>query len=296
MGIRGSGGDVAQRGGTTLSPELLDYLESWSWDPTVLSGLAVAAALYASGWRRLSRPEFKHPVLAAWRAWCFAGGLAAIWVALLSPIDSLSDLFFFMHMIQHLLLVEVAAPLLLLGAPLLPMLWALPRDLRVGLGSLFGPGNPLKGLLALLTHPLVAVSLYTGALGAWHLPPLYDAAQGRTVIHDTEHLIFLGTALLYWWPIIHPAGGRRRLSYAAAIPYLLPPMLTGSLIGALLTFAQHPLYATYQQVPRLWGISVVQDQQLAGLIMWVPGGLVYIFPIFVLIALMLRQEDRAAEA
>ncbi|MHB0870729.1 MAG: cytochrome c oxidase assembly protein [Chloroflexota bacterium] len=289
-------GNSACRGATLLSPELMAFLGSSSWDPTVLGGLSLSALLYAAGWRRLRKPELGHPVLAAWRAWCFGGGLLFVWLALLSPIGSFSELFFFMHMIQHLLLVEVAAPLLLLGAPLLPMLWALPRDLRVRLGGLLGPSNPLEGVFTLLTHPMMAVTLYIGALSAWHLPNFYDAAQGRTAIHDLEHLIFLGTALLYWWPIIHPAGGRRRLGYAAAVPYLLPPLLAGSLIGALLTFAQYPLYATYQRVPRLWGISVLQDQQLAGLVMWVPGGLVYIFPIFVLIALLLRQEERAAAA
>ena len=286
----------ATEGRNQLNQDLQTFLESWSLDPTVLGGAGLGAALYAYGWRRLRRPGFSHPVLANWRAWCFAGGMATIVLALLSPIDSFSELFFFMHMIQHLLLVEVAAPLMLLGAPLLPLLWALPRRLRVGLGSVFGPSNPLKRVLGFLTHPLMAASLYVGALAVWHLPEFYDAAQGRTVTHDFEHIVFLGTALLYWWPIIHPAGGRRRLGYAAAIPYLLPPMLAGSLIGALLTFARHPLYATYLRVPRVWGISVLQDQQLAGLIMWVPGGLVYIFPIFVLIALLLRQEDRAADA
>lgn len=262
----------------------------------MLSGLGLSALLYAAGWRRSRRAGLGEEALPTWRAWCFGGGLFFVWLALLSPIGSFSGLFFFMHMIQHLLLVEVAAPLLLLGAPVLPMLWALPRDARVVLGSLFGPGSPLHGAFVLSTHPLIAVTLYIAALAVWHLPSFYDAAQGRTAIHDLEHTIFLGTALLYWWPIVHPAGGRRRLSYAAAVPYLLPPLLAGSLIGALLTFAQHPLYATYQRVPRLWGISVLQDQQLAGLIMWVPGGLAYIFPIFVLIALLLRQEERAAAA
>lgn len=256
----------------------------------------MGGALYALGWWRLRRPSGERQVLPAWRAWCFAVGLVTLWVALLSPIDEFTELLFSAHMVQHLLLVEVAAPLLLLGAPLLPMLWALPRDLRVVLGSLFGPDVRTRQIFDLLTHPLVAESLYVAALSVWHLPVFYDEAQGRTAVHDMEHMVFLGTALLFWWPIIHPAGGKRRLSYAAAIPYLLPPMLVGSLIGALLTFAQHPLYSTYQQVPRMWGITVVQDQQLAGLIMWVPGGMAYLIPILLLVALHVRQEDRLADA
>lgn len=273
---------------------MVAFIASWSWDPTVLAGLALSVGLYAFGWYRLSRRGAGRPVLAPWRAWCFGAGLAAIGLALLSPIGAFGGLFFFMHMIQHLLLVEVAAPLLLLGAPLLPMLWGLPRGLRVGIGLLFAPGSPLSRVFGFLTSPLVALSLYATAVAVWHLPAFYDAAQGRTLVHDLQHSFFLGTALLFWWPVIHPTGGRRRLSYAAAIPYFLPPMLVGNLIGALLTFADSPLYATYQRVPRLWGLSVVQDQQLAGLIMWVPGGLVYAVPVFALMVLMFQgQQERA---
>ncbi len=251
--------------------------------------LALSAGFYLAGWRQIGRHDPSRSILPSWRLWCFFLGLATILVALLSPIGVYDDVFFFMHMIQHLLLMLVAAPLLLLGAPLLPMLWAFPRNVRVGLGRLFAPG-PVQSVFTVLTHPAVTVALYCAVEAIWHIPRFYDAAQGRTVVHDLEHAIFLGAALLFWWPVIHPAGGRRRLSYAPGVVYFLPPMLVGTLIGALLTFAERPLYPYYEHVPREWGISVVQDQQLAGLIMWVPGGLVFLVPVFIFLVLLLRES------
>lgn len=268
------------------------FLTSWSWDPYVLLGLLVTATMYWVGWRRLARlgGEGKGAVLPGWRVASFYAGLAMVWLALFSPVGVYTELFFFMHMIQHLLLVEVAAPLILLGAPLLPMMWSLPRGPRVGLGSLFAPG-PVKLLFTGLTHPLVAVAQYCTVISSWHIPVFYDAAQGRTVVHDLEHAIFLGSALLFWWPVIHPAGGRRRLSFAAGTVYFMPVVAVGSMIGALLTFARQPLYATYARLPRVWGISVVQDQQLAGLIMWVPGGLVFLVPMLIFLVLLFRESS-----
>lgn len=251
--------------------------------------IALSVGLYLTGWWRIKRHSSSHSVLPTWRLWCFLLGLATIWVALLSPIGVYDDLFFFIHMIQHLLLMLLAAPLLLLGAPLLPMLWAFPRDIRVGVGRLFAPGL-IHTVFSTLTHPAVAVTLYCLVESVWHIPRFYDAAQGRTLTHNLEHAIFLGAALLFWWPVIHPAGGRRRLSYAAGVVYFLPPMLVGTLIGALLTFAPRPLYSYYEHVPRVWGISVLQDQQLAGLIMWVPGGLAFLVPVFVFLVLVLSES------
>jgi cytochrome c oxidase assembly factor CtaG len=218
-----------------------------------------------------------------------------MWVALLSPIGVFSELLFFMHMIQHLILILITAPLILLGAPLLPTLWALPRDLRVKVGLLFASRNSLGRPVGVLTHPLTTVSIYVVVMAVWHVPPLYDAAQGRTLIHDLEHFFFIASATLFWWPVIHPAGGRRRLSFAAGIPYFLPPMMEGNLIGALLVFADRPLYSAYHELPSIWGISAMQDQQLAGLIMWVPGGLFFIIPIFTLLTLMFQEEGRQAD-
>lgn len=273
---------------------LSDFAESCDWDPTLLTIIGLSVALYAVGWRRLRQRASRHMVLPTWRLYCFLGGLGTVWVALLSPLAQYDDLLFFMHMIQHLLLVLIAAPLILLGAPLLPMLWALPRNLRVELGRLFSPG-PIQRVFTVLTHPLVAVTVYCAAFAIWHIPTFYDAAQGHTLTHNLEHSIFLGSALLFWWPVIHPSGGRRRLSYAAGVVYFLPPMLIGSLIGALLTFAGHPLYATYQDAPRTWGISVMLDQQLAGLIMWVPGGLFFLVPIFIFLVLLFRELPEGGE-
>lgn len=272
-----------------LSSDLAAFITSWAWEPLILLPFLLLAALYAVGWRRLSRRE-GWPMPAWWKPWCFGVGLLALPVALLSPIGVFSELFFFLHMTQHMLLMVFAAPLILLGSPVLPILWALPDRLRDLAVTLFSRGSPIAWVFNMLTHPLVALPLYIVALAVWHIPVFYDAAQGRTLIHDLEHMVFLGTALLFWWPVINPMGGPRRMGYLATIPYLLPPMLVGNLIGAVLTFADHPLYDTYLKVPRLWGISVVQDQQLGGLIMWVPGGMVYIVPILVVVALLFKDE------
>ncbi|HEY8478180.1 MAG TPA: cytochrome c oxidase assembly protein [Chloroflexota bacterium] len=276
-----------------MDPKLAAFLASWTWEPIILFGLTLAAGLYALGWWRLRRRG--RVALPAWRAGCYAGGLVALAVALLSPVATYGSLFFFLHMIQHLLMMIVAAPLILLGAPLLPLLWSLPPGARREVGLLFVSGRPLHRVFHALTHPLVAAAIYLSTVAVWHVPAFYDAAQGRTLVHDLEHVMFLGAALLYWWPVVHPTGGRRRLSYALALPYLFVAMLEGNLLGALITFARAPLYPTYEQVPRVWGLSVMDDQQLGGLIMWIPGGTVYLIPMFVFLALLLGGEERAVE-
>jgi cytochrome c oxidase assembly factor CtaG len=265
-------------------------LAGWSFDPLVVTGLVLFGGLYAAGWRRLARRGWAG--LASWRAWTYAAGLLLLGVALLSPLDAYGARLFFVHMIQHLLMLLVIPPLIWLGAPLLPTLWGLPARERLGAARLMGPRGRLHWLFHRLTDPRVALGLYVVVVAVWHVPPLYDAAQGRTFAHDLEHASFFGAGLLYWWPIIHPTGGRRRLGLGAAVFYLLPPFLVGNLLGALLTFAGRPLYQTYVQAPRVLPLSALQDQQLGGLIMWVPGGLAWLVPLFAVLALFLRAEDR----
>lgn len=271
--------------------ELQAFLLSWSFEPAVMIGLAVAAGLYARGWRRLRRRGRGGRILKTWRAWCYGAGLATVAVALLSPIGTFDSIFFFMHMTQHLLLIMVAAPLIWLGAPLIPTLWAFNRRARRRLGRLFRDDNPVHRVFHTLTDAGVALTLYVVILFVWHYPPLYDAAQGRTWIHDLEHLMFLGGALLFWWPVVHPSGGHRRLGYGAAILYIFPAKIAGFVLGAALTLSSEPYYTTFLDSPSLWGLSPLGDQQLAGLLMWVVGGLLYIIPLLVLVIMMMRQDE-----
>ena len=269
------------------------FWTAWPAEPLLLIALIAAAGLYGLGCHRLHRVVGARAVSSS-RATAFFAGIITVALALLSPIAVYSERLFFMHMIQHLLLLLIAPPLLLLGRPLVPSLWGLPAQWRVVLGQLLVPGRPLARLGYLITTPLVAVAAFVITIAVWHLPVFYDVAQGRTFMHDLEHLLFVGTALLYWWPVIHPTGGQRRLSYARALPYLLPPFLESMLIGVLLTFADRPLYRTYVDVAMPWGFTAVTDQQLGGLIMWIPGGLFFLIPLIGLLMALLRQEDARA--
>ncbi len=274
-----------------MSSTQIAVLTSWSFEPLVMVGLVLAAGLYAVGWQRL-HARSRVPVLAPWRAWCYGGGLATLALALLSPISTFSAIFFFCHMIEHLLLLLVAPPLLWLGAPLLPMLWAFPDADRRTLGRLFRTSHPIHHLFHHLTSPAVALTLFCVDMAFWHLPVFYSLAEGPTLVHGIEHALFLGTALLFWWPVVHPSGGRRRLGYGAAILYLFVPTNECTAIGALLAFANTPIYAYYARVPHLWGISVLEDQQIGALIMWLPGSLLLLATMSILFFCWFAEEER----
>lgn len=271
--------------------DLQAFLLSWTFEPTIVVGLVVAAGLYIRGWRRLRRRGRGGRILKPWRAWCYAAGLGTVAIALLSPIGTFDSMFFFMHMTQHLLLIMVAAPLLWLGAPLLPTMWAFDRGPRRRLGRLFQDRNPVHRVFHFLTGPAVALTVYILVLFIWHYPPLYDAAQGRSWVHDLEHVMFLGGALLFWWPVVHPSGGKRRLSYGAGILYIFPAKIAGFVLGATLTLSSEPFYTTFLESPSLWGLTPLGDQQLAGLLMWVVGGLLYIIPLLVLVLMMMQEDE-----
>lgn len=274
-----------------MSAELAAFLTSWSFDPQIVVGILLAAGLYWVGWWRLRRRGRGRFRLQTWRAVSYAAGVTAIGLALLSPLSTFDSLLLSIHMAQHLLLVIVAAPLIWLGAPLLPILWALPASWRKAVGRILVPSSPVHRLFHVLTTPFIAAAIYILVLAVWHVPGIYDLAQGEGVVHDVEHLMFLGSALIYWWPVIHPTGGRRRLGYGAAIFYLAPAVLEGNLIGALITFAGEPLYSTYRNAPRVFGLTALQDQEIGGLMMWVIGGLILVIPIFVLVYLLVGGED-----
>ena len=263
---------------------------AWSWEPVTIAGLGVASALYARGVRRLWREAGRGRVVPVWRALSFALGMLALIVALLSPLDTLGEQLFAAHMAQHLVLILVAAPLIVCSAPLVPMLWAFDRTARHAIGRWWNEAAILPAIAGVLTIPAVAWCLHVAAIWAWHLPGPYQAALRSEWVHALEHVSFLGTALLFWWVVLAPSG-RRRLGFGMAIAFVLAAGMQGAMLGAILTFARGVWYPTQSAAVSVWGFTPLEDQQLAGIIMWVPSSFVYLAAASFLFVEWLRSEQ-----
>lgn len=261
---------------------------NWNFDPLLLIGLVLVAWLYINGVMRLWARAGTGRGIRAWQAACFGGGLATLAAALISPLDRLSEALFSAHMVQHLVLILVGAPLLALGAPLIALLWAVPLPVRRALGAL-GHTPVLRRGWRMLNVPAVVWVLHTATIWLWHAPALYQAALVSAPVHALEHTCFLGAALLFWWGVLHPHGGRGR--YGLSILLLFTTALQGNVLGALLTFSPVPWYSVYTQSER-WGLTTLEDQQLAGLIMWIPASVVYLAAVAVLFALWLYAAEQ----
>ncbi len=249
-------------------------LSSWAIDPVVAFVLLVSAFLYWRGWRVLHRVmPLRFP---AWRLMVFLSGVISLWLALASPLEPLSSLLLSAHMVQHLMLMAVAPPLLLLGFPLLPLLRGLPRTFaHDGLGP-FLAWPRLKNLGRTLTHPAFCWLAMATSLIAWHVPPAFDLALRSPGWHKVEHACFFLSSLLFWWPVVRPFPSRPHWPLWSMPLYLLAADILNSILSAVLTFSEHSLYSSYQAAPRLFGTTAVSDQVTAGVIMWVPGSLVYL--------------------
>ncbi len=261
-----------------VPPAPHDLWQSWSFEPGVLIGLALSAGLYTAGVRRLWRRAGRgRGVTVAQTRW-FAAGLVALAVALVSPLDRVSIALFSAHMAQHLLLVLVAAPLLVLGSPFLAMLWAFPVHIRRRLGAWWLHAPLLRAAWRAVSHPLVIWTVHTLALWVWHVPSLYQAALHYEDVHALEHASFLGTALPFWWVLLRP-DYRRRLPFGADMLYLFGAMMQSGALGALITLAGTPWYPEHAPWTPAWGLTPLEDQELAGLVMWVPASLVYLLAL-----------------
>ncbi|HET6218109.1 MAG TPA: cytochrome c oxidase assembly protein, partial [Acidobacteriaceae bacterium] len=250
---------------------------SWAFPFWATSGLLATALLYLRGWSRIRRTR---PLLfPPWRAWCFLGGLFALWIAIASPLDTLDGLLLVAHMTQHLILMSVVPPLLLLGAPAVPLLRGLPPSiLRDGLGPFFRtPG--LHRAVRLLTHPITGFLAMNIAYLAWHVPQAYELALRSPGWHEVEHACFLGTSLLFWFPVIQPWPSVSRGSRWIMLPYLVGADLVNTALSAFLTFAGRVIYPSYANVPRVFGLSALGDQVAAGALMWVIGSIFYFVPL-----------------
>lgn len=251
-------------------------LASWQVRPGVLLVLLVTALLYLRGWRRLRAEVPQH--FGPGQLAAFAGGLAAVAVAVASPLDVFAGLLLQVHMAQHLLLTMVAPPLLWLGNPAIPLLRGVPRRWASdGLGP-FLRWPVLHVALRGIAAPPVAWLLFTATILAWHLPGPYQLALRSPAWHAAEHAAFLASALLFWWPVVQPWPSQPQWPRWTMVPYLLLADVVNTALAAFFIFSERLVYPVYATAPRLFGISALGDQSTAGALMWVPGSVAYLVP------------------
>ena len=270
--------------GVPLAPH--DVWRAWALEPLVWMGLLLAAALYLRGWRGLRGAARRRLGARRREAAAFWTGWLLLVVALVSPLHAMGGALLWAHMAQHELLMVAAAPLLVLGRPIVVSLWGLPARLRRPVGSRL---RRLQRVLHRLGRVEVAWALHAIAVLGWHVPALYDRSVGSALVHSLQHTSFLATALLFWWSVLTEA--RLRARHGGAILSLFTTMIYTGGLGALLTIAATPWYGAYGAAAPLWGLTALEDQQLAGLIMWVPAGLSYLAGTLWLVLAWLRESE-----
>ncbi len=268
--------------GEPLEPH--DLWTAWEFDPGVVLPLLASAVLYARGARR-ERGVTRSQAICYWTGWLVLA------VALVSPLHPLGEALFSAHMVQHELLMIVAAPLLVFSRPLVPYLWGLPMDARRQLGQ-WSRGSAVQRWWRRLTDPFTAWWIHAVVLWGWHAPGAFQATLSSDLVHTAQHVSFLGSALLFWWSLFYARG---RMAYGAGVLYVFSTAVHTSILGALLTFATTPWYPAYSASTQAWGLSVLEDQQIGGLIMWVPAGVIYTVIGLALFAAWLRESDAVLE-
>ena len=238
------------------------------WDVAAIAVLGCLATMYAVGRRRLvirgARVRLVERV-AFWTGW-----MAAV-VALVPPIDTLASRLFSAHMFQHEMLMLVAAPLIVAGRPIVALLWALPDQTRLRVARGRGAAA-ITALWSALTLPAVAWAVHGVTVWVWHVPALYQAAVLSEGIHGFQHVTFVGSAALFWWGLVYGRYGRA--GYGAAVLYVFSTLVHTGVLGALFTLSRTPFYPVYVQRASAANVDPVADQQLAGLVMWIPAGVV----------------------
>jgi putative membrane protein len=262
-----------------------DLWGAWNLDPALILGAGVAAWAYRRGCS-----SGRDPV-DIWRARCFAAALVAIGVALVSPLDAASGALASAHMVQHVLLLLVAAPLLALSAPSTALLRGSPAVVRRAGGRWRRRLGLTRGNLRLLRHPVAVWLLHVTTLWFWHAAVPYDAALHHRLLHVLEHASFLVTALLFWRVVIG-ARAADRVPNGFGVLLVFAMAMQSVFLSALLTFAREPWYSGYATTTAAWHLEPLADQQLAGVIMWIPAGLVYLAAGLGLTVAWVRTAER----
>ncbi len=275
--LQGTGDDVPQ-----------SFLSAWSLPLLPLTGLALILLLYLIGWRaaHCTRPGELPP----WRAVSFVAGIAMLWIAIASPIDALDDYLLTAHMIQHYVLMSIAPPLIVLGAPTVPLLRGLSRSVRFALRPLFRV-RWLRAFARFLIHPIVAWLLMNIAYLGWHVPAAFELTFQSENIHQMEHGCFFLTSVAFWWVVFSPWPSRRIWPRWTVIPYLLSADILNTVLSATLVFSGRVLYPSYATAPRISTLTALQDQIAAGAEMWLLNSTVFLVPAVVLTIKMLAPRS-----
>ena len=266
------------------------FLLTWVFPPWICVTLEILAIVYWRGWLRIrkTRPE----LFPLWRLFCFLAGIAAIIVAIASPLDTLSDRLLFLHMTQHFVLMSIAPPLIVMAAPTVPILRGLPRRLvRSVLGPLIRT-SWLRRFFKSLVSPGIAWMLMNVVFLGWHIPAAYEYALRSERWHNLEHASFLFFSVLFWWPVIRPWPSHYTSSRWLLLPYLLGADILNTALSALLCFSGRILYPSYADQPRMFGIDALADQAAAGAFMWVFGSLVFLIPAITITLQLLSPPRR----
>jgi len=272
-----------------MTPDAQALLRSWSPPIAVNLTLFLSVLVYVIGWFRLRR-VFPN-LISNWRLAAFLSGACSLWIAIGSPLEAFDDVSLSVHMVQHMLLMAVAPPLVLMGAPLLPLLRGLPRWIvRSTVGPVLSLA-PLQWAARFLTQPAFCWLAATVALIGWHVPVAFELALRSNFWHEVEHACFFATSLLFWWPVVLPFPSDARWPRWSIPLYLFLGTLPGGALGAFLVFWDRVLYPTYASTPPLLSVSSLEDQVIAGALMWVLGTVVYLIPAILITIQLLSPSE-----
>jgi putative membrane protein len=275
-----------------MTTHLQAVLQSWSPSVPLLVATLLAAFVYLRGWLHLRSASVN--VIPAWRAVSFLVGVVLIWVAIGSPLAPFDEQLLTVHMLQHLLLMTIAPALILVGAPMMPLLHGLPREF---VQSVLSPVSRWSGVQLIgrfLSQPALCWMAATAALVGWHIPPAFTLALRSEGWHVAEHASFLVAGFLFWWPVVQPWPSIAVWPQWSILLYLFLATLPCDILSAFLVFSDRVVYPVYFSAPRGFGLSVLEDQECAGALMWTCVTILYLVPAAILTTRLLGVRNSHA--
>jgi cytochrome c oxidase assembly factor CtaG len=274
-----------------MHPLVQALFSAWDWRLDISLVLLTFGALYTLGWWRLRKRSSDPKLANIKRLAAYWGGLVTIAISLMSPIDPLGGQLFFMHMLQHLITIMISAPLLWLAAPFPMLLWGLPTRIRRLVGRQFTQAALTRNLLYRATQPSLVWMSFVIIYAGWHDPNLYNLALRRSWVHDIQHITFFAVAMALWWQVIGAGPRLHRVPIWGRIAMLITLVPVNMAIGIGITSASEVIYTYYNTIPRFWGFTVLEDQVVAGVIMWIPGSMMFLLAVILLLASALRTTE-----